>query len=188
MMKFVSTFFLVFILAACSGQTPQPGLTQPPDVKATQPSELQTAYPGGAPTQPPLPSSYPAPQDTTPIAAVAPRVTADASKGTVTGKLLKNGVAVENVSLYLAKILKSLDGKELSLVIDKTVSPHAITDSTGKFVFQNVPPETYGFIVDTAVQTYALSKPGTNDQIRVTVTSGQAVDLGSMDYPDLPLD
>jgi hypothetical protein len=182
--------FLFLLLSACSNQPVQLGLTGTP--KAT---ETLSAYPAGAIT--PGASSYPAsiesaggylaPQSTESLPEVVSSVTPDSTKATVTGILFSAGKPVENIPLYLARVLKDSSGKEITLSLDKVKSPSAITDSQGKFVFYNVPLDTYGLILDNGTVAFVLTKPDstTGEQIRVLVMATEPMNIGSLNYANL---
>jgi hypothetical protein len=173
MYKVAYIILIGFLLSACS----------PKSLPVTQStSQVQNAYPTANQE---VASGYPNPE-VQPTAILLPTWTPDSSKGIVKGRIMIRGKPMENPDLYLADILFDKNGKEVSARLDRATSPRAISDRNGNFIFLNVPPGRYGLILDEVVQSYILSKPNTDEQIRAQVTAGSTVDLGTLDFPDLP--
>jgi hypothetical protein len=123
--------------------------------------------------------------------AVAVVTTPGADAGTVTGVLMvgtgQNAKPTVNVVLYLAATIKDTSGKETIAGMDRVRSPRANTDGQGRFVFTNVPPGRYGFVLDVVTNSYLLHQPDTGESLVISVTPGKATDLGTLRYDTLPL-
>ncbi len=111
--------------------------------------------------------------------------------GTVTGVLLLQSegaaIPVTNQQLYLADILKDAAGVERAASYDPANSPRAFTDSAGHFVFYSVKPGRYTLFLDMVVQSFILLKPGSQENIIISVSAGQTTDFGTLLYDALPI-
>jgi hypothetical protein len=118
-----------------------------------------------------------------------PTVTADPKMGMVVGVLKLKGKPVPFVALGLADVLKDAQGLEVATSYDRSSAPQVDTEADGSFAFMNVKPGRYGLIYANEPETYLLLKPGDPDiqeAVLVTVTAGQKIDLGVLDFNDLP--
>ncbi len=182
-------FALILVGCAAAPAVPSAATAENP----VPPPPATTAYPGpaGGPTaypgqqfaqEPTIDPSYPAP------AVVENLVTPTTAPGTgkVTGKMLLKGVVVKKVALGLGAVLKSKDGAELGTSFGRPQSPTADTRDDGAFTFVNVPPGRYGLIFADLPESYLLIYPGKKDAILMTVEAEKTLDLGVLDFADLP--
>lgn len=171
MKKFI-LLVLLFILAACNRQaleTPNP----------TNPN-LPNGYPLTKQA-----TSYPPPEDIQ--QGPLTQITQLPGKGAVKGKLLLNGRPVVDVNIFLAAIIKDTTGEEIIADMDQLSSPRSYTNSQGEFLVSNVDPGRYAVIIDVAVNSSLLFKVESNDPLLVTVSRDTTVDLGDMNYQELPI-
>jgi hypothetical protein len=110
----------------------------------------------------------------------------DKNYGIITGVLLFNNngqkVTKENVPLFLAEILADENGVPRVASINRTGSPRTATDSKGQFIFSEVPPGNYGIVLDIVVKAYLLPKPDTEEDLIISVSAGEVIDLGTLAY------
>jgi hypothetical protein len=175
---------LSILLSACgttNAQTPAvSGITQ--STTSAYPSASTTAHPGINP-------AYLAPgQDTEELNATpGPIPTPDIDTGVVIGRFLNNGKPIPNAILYLAEVKKADNGKEMFAAISLIYSPRAFTDRDGNFVFANVKPAKYGFVLDTVVTEFLLRDPKNKEaDLLFIVEAGKQLDLGNLDFLELP--
>lgn len=130
--------------------------------------------------------SYPAP--TTPIITnPSPTFTADPQLGIIGGRLLRNNMPVSDVALDLAEVMKDNTGKDIIAGLDRAKSPNTATDSQGTFVFINVKTGRYALILDIITNQFLLHYPGSEDPIIIQVEAGKEVNLGDLNFDDLPV-
>jgi hypothetical protein len=184
--------FLILLLAACS----QPSSISTQGLIPT--SEQNTGYPapqGNITESPsyPVPEfsitenpSYPAPE-TPMITNPSPTFTVDPQLGLVRGRLLRNNVPIPDVVLDLAEVMKDNTGKDIIAGLDRTKSPNATTDNQGTFVFINVITGRYALILDIITNQFLLNYPGSEDSIIMQVEAGKEVNLGDLNFDDLPV-
>ncbi len=111
------------------------------------------------------------------------------SLGVVTGVLQLKGKPVEGTSLGLGEVVKDTNGVEIATSYDRINSPQASTAADGSFTIINAPPGRYGLIYANGPETYLLLKPGNPDKkeaVLISVSAGQKVDLGVLNYTELP--
>jgi hypothetical protein len=131
-------------------------------------------------------SSTPETPAPTPTPTLAP------DKGRVVGTLqVRSGNSpqpMRNYSLYLGETVKDNQGKDTFVGLDRLHSPRATSDYQGHFGFQNIPPGTYGLIVDNVYTAFLLLKPSQDKEeaIIVTIAPGKEMDLGTLLYDNLP--
>ncbi len=134
-----------------------------------------TAYP-----VPPSPTQYtittlPTPKDDT---------------GIITGYLLENkthpSAPSGTVVIALATIVPGPDGTPMVARFNREEAPHTLTDSNGRFVFEDIPPGQYGLIVDRISDAFLLNDPETGGDFIFTVTAGEMLDLGNLVYESIP--
>lgn len=179
MKKLISLFLLLF-LCGCGAVSPAP------DNKNTPPALTTQGSGEGYPVQPLIEdTAYPAPAFQT--ETLGPTVTADATKGLVKGAIYLNGKPVGNAILSLADVLKAENGEEYTAV-ERSKSQKTTTQPDGSFSFRNVPPGRYALVYSIVVESYLLYKPGKTDEaILLDVAEGQDVDLGKLDFDELPM-
>jgi hypothetical protein len=107
--------------------------------------------------------------------------------GSVIGKLLVNNNGVNNVTLYLAGIIKDATGKDIVAGLDRVNSPNTATDEQGIFAFINIKPGRYALILDVVINQYLMNYPDKDGTIIFQIDSGKTVDLGDLNYDSLPL-
>ena len=118
-----------------------------------------------------------------------PAETADPGMGAVVGTLKYKGKPLSLVTLGLANVIKDAQGLEVATQFDRAFSPQTSTQANGSFEFLNLKPGRYGLIYANGPETYLLLKPGDpniQEAILMTVTAGQKVDLGVLDFDNLP--
>jgi len=193
--RFTPTLMIcLFLLAsACSNVNPEATQKSPGEDTDAIPTLPAIIYP-------PPSSEYPAPQvpvysppypepDTEPEFYATPgsMPTPGSEWGIVTGRMLENGKPVVNLILYLAELLKDDKENEAIASFDRVSSPRAYTDTEGRFVFSNIPPDRYGLVLDIVVDSYLLHHPDTEQQILFYIAAGEKTDLGNLNYDSLPI-
>ena len=117
--------------------------------------------------------------------------TTNPEKASISGVLMtqsENGSEpVPNAILYLAETIEDETGVEAFAALDRVNSPKAITNENGEFNFFDVPPGQYGLVLDRIVNSYLLLHPGEQEVILIVAERGEAVDLGTLIYDELPL-
>lgn len=108
---------------------------------------------------------------------------ADENYGIVGGVLVQEIVGqgylpLEPVELSLAEVIKTTDGNP-AFIRENSDSPKAELFPTGIFIFKNVPPGDYGFMVDVGYAKFPI-RGSDGNQILVTVEAGQSIDLGQL--------
>ena len=177
MLPKIGLLLVLFFLCACGTAPTQPSaLIQPPATVGS------TAYLG-----PTANSGYPGPKFSTPQVPRAVVVTVDPNLGIVHGVLLWKHKPVVGQTLYLSEMIKDAAGVERIAALDLITSPRTDTDEKGQFRFVNVPPKNYGLVLNTFADSYLLQSPQTGYSVIASVTGPTPVDLGILDYEDLPL-
>jgi hypothetical protein len=180
MKRFHLLFFVaaLFLMVSCGKSV---SLTSVP--KQTQAVKItQEGYPA-----PQIASddgnSYPAPPqaEETSIAS-----TQDPNLAVVHGKLLLLGKPYTEGQVYLSEVIKDNQGTELVVGFDRTSIIRGGLDSQGNFLIPNVPPGRFGVVLDLVSDAYLLMAPGKEDSFIIDVSAGQNLDLGTLDYPNLP--
>jgi len=120
---------------------------------------------------------------------VHPEVTPNASTGVVRGRLLYYGEPVVGYNVYLADIVVDDQGQETTAALKSMSSPQSALDENGEFLFYEIPPDRYALMFFNGMSAYLLLKPdqATEEAIIVEVKAGEEIDLGELDYQDLPL-
>ena len=118
-----------------------------------------------------------------------PKTTADT--GTLTGVLLlrtEDGLRpVVDIKIAIGETLSDDEGTERVVAYEPSTAPVAYTDSTGRFVFEDLQSGRYGLILDIVMNSFLLYKEGTLDAILFDITAGEVTDLGRLEYSELPL-
>jgi hypothetical protein len=140
-----------------------------------------SGYPSGS-SQPgeDLLNEPPNPQVDIPI----PQENTGAIGGVLVQEVLGEGfLPFDPYELILAKIVLNSDGEPALISFDEA-SLRADTFPTGVFIFPNVPTGTYGLVVNTAVQQFAV-QTREGDEVMFALEPGQALDLGQV-FVQLP--
>ena len=128
------------------------------------------------------------PGSTSPIVVEAiPTSTMDPLLGSITGRLLRNGQPVPLLALDLADVMLDESGNDLIAGLDRITSPNTMTDAQGIFTFINVKEGRYALILDIVTNQFLLNYPGRDDSIIVQVEAGKMIELGDLDYDELPV-
>jgi hypothetical protein len=180
MMK-CTILFLVMCFVFITGCTTAPVAPTP---LTDQPANTPEGYPLSVQSTP-LATDYPPPEQVT--SSPEPTWTPAAGLGIVTARILLNGNPVIDVRMYLADIIKNDEGQSISASVDPSASPQAYTDSNGVFTFINVKPGEYSLILNNALESYMIYKPNTQESFIIIVEPDAKVDLGELDYTDLPI-
>ncbi len=171
--RIIYIFLLLAFASACTSSKPKPSSETYP------PPSNQYPYPLLV---------YPEPnQNIMTLATQGAVPTPAEDSGVVIGTLLLRGKPVQNVTLYLAEMLKNDQGEEVVAGYDRSISPRAYLDADGNFVFAKIPPGNYSLILDFVLNSLLLGHPKSGEPILVSVRAGETVKLGTLDYPDLPI-
>lgn len=171
-MKKMILIVLLVILSACNGQALE--APNPTD------SNLSNGYPLSKQA-----TSYPPPENIQQVSSA--QITQLPGKGAVKGEILLNGRPVVDVNIFLAAIIKDTTGEEIIADMDQLSSPRSYTNSQGEFLVSNVDPGRYAVIIDVAVNSFLLLKVGSDEPLLVTVSPDTTLDLGEMNYQELPI-
>ncbi len=183
---------LLGLLAAGCGPAPAPtlpstltaGPTAPdsypgpgtPVVGYPAPTNLTPGYPAAAPNLPDnLSTTPPNPERDLPAAAGEAAVMG----GVLVQEIVGAGfVPLEPVALILAKVLYT-DAGEPAFLASGDDQPRAQLFPTGIFIFQDIPPGTYGLVVDVGYAEFPIQDE--SGEIRlITLEAGQTLDLGQL--------
>ena len=111
--------------------------------------------------------------------------------GVLTGVLLlrtDDGLQpVVDVKLAIGETLSDDEDTERVVAYDPSSAPVAYTDSSGRFVFENLQSGRYGLILDIVLSSFLLYQEGTLNAILFDITDGEMTDLGNLEYFELPL-
>ncbi len=176
----LTLFVLIFLLGACVGSGPKPSTVQP--TIPTSVSPLPTAMSPNQ--QSPLPT--PRPSDTATVAIPTP---SNPNAATVTGYLLEGENAAQPVSgviVALAEVVLNAAGTPTAAGYDRQAAPKAETDQDGRFVFRDVKPGHYAFILDRITEAYMLNDPKSGGDMLFNLEPGQILNVGRLVYPKLP--
>lgn len=176
---YLFSIVLIIFLSACSNSS-----TIPTQALITS-SDINSAYP---PQQAEYPSdpSYPGP--TSPVAiSPFPTPTMDPQLGYASGRLLLNNKPVNGMTLDLAEVIVDKSGNDIVAGLDRVNSPSVVTDNQGRFAFINIKAGRYALILDLITSQFLLSYPGREDPIIIQVEVGKTVDLGDLNFSELPI-
>lgn len=81
-------------------------------------------------------------------------------------------------ALYLGKVLLNSAGEQ-ALISQGSDSPQAQLFQTGVFIFSDVPPGTYGLVIDLGFSQFPLTDESGVDLL-IDVEGGKAYDLGQV--------
>lgn len=187
---FAYLFFLVclsfFILTACSSESIANPASNNSDISNDSAS---SAYPGANPGNLTPESAYPGPKPTIEGLQTEPPdpalnlPDAQQTSGVVGGVLIREVVDQGFIplvpkSLVLGEIITTDNGQP-AYVRTSGKSAEAELFPTGIFIFRNVPPGTYGLVVDLGF-TQFLVKSTDGNPLTFTVEAGQVLDIGQV--------
>lgn len=184
-MKKIFAFILVVLfLSGCAKGSGPSAATLVPATTPGAPA-TDTSYPAASQNQgfgvtPGYPAATNAP-------VIVPTWTTAPGTGVVSGVLKVHGKPVKGILLYLGTFLKNSAGQEFTAVVEPAKSPSTNTDESGNFTFINLQPGRYSLIMDNVAKQYLLYKPNSKDYIAIDLPAGGKVDLGTLDYSDLPV-
>jgi len=87
-------------------------------------------------------------------------------------------------AVYLAPVIYEKDGTPSVASLDSQYDPSSSTDPEGYFLFENVKPGQYGFVIYYGV-THYLIRDDAGVQVLITLEADQVLDLGEM-HTNLP--
>lgn len=132
---------------------------------------------GGLPifTSPPITPTIVmiSPPPTLPTTAAFP--TSQPGMGTVRGVLVR----MVGGDLYLAKLLP--DDEFPLFELEMNVSPKAIINETGEFIFINVPPGRYGLVFWTPLNSFLIKDTEAGTTLVITVEADELINIGEID-------
>lgn len=127
----------------------------------------------------------------TPVVYDVSSLKTTAETGALTGVLLlktQDGVEpVTDIKMAVGEVLVDDEGNERMVGYEPSVAPVSYTDSTGRFVFEDLKPGRYGLIVDIVLSSFLLFEEGTPNALLFDVKAGEVTDLGNLEYTDLPI-
>lgn len=114
-----------------------------------------------------------------------------AEAGVLTGVLrVRRGtqyVPVSEVKLGLGELLLDDEGNLRQVGYDASTMPTTMTDENGRFVFADVTPGRYAFVLDIVMSQFLLFDQTTGIARIAEVNAGELTDIGVWDYEELPL-
>lgn len=126
---------------------------------------------------------YPAPSKST-SSKIEP--TRDPEEATVQGRLLLNGKPYAHGIIYFSKVIQDKNGKDIVVGLDRTSSLNSDLNENGQFKIFNIPPGKYGIVLDLVSQGALLDVPGKKESLLVNVEKGKDINLGDLNYSNLP--
>lgn len=187
--KLASILLIAVLTAGCSAGEITETL-EPTDAPAPSAEPVDAyPYPMDQPTVPVGISSYPGPDNTS--AGTAPAldlvpvldVPSPASGlGVVTGFLLVGGEGGQPYfgnAVYLGHALAPSDPAFPPMIsLSESEDPLAVMDQTGRFLFVDVEPGTYGLVLWSPVGSAPMQDPATGAYMIIEVKADQVIDLG----------
>lgn len=176
-MKKTAPFFFLFLLtiSACASNldlpAPEVAETSYPAATASVIVENSTSYPAATEELKPV---------ETPVQSE--------QLGSLRVVVFHQGSPFPKGNFFLANILKSSEGQEIAVSLDREVAPRALSTETGLVEFYNVNPGRYGFVYYDGFNIYMLLNPKDGKGILVDVVAGETLDLGTFDFNELPID
>jgi hypothetical protein len=187
MKKVLILFAIISLLPLLGACASTPTLPEATAIVTKQPTEeTPESYP--APSQPqPINPAYPAPEQQ-PVPTIPQLdITPDPSMAMVEGVLLYNSKPVPGAILYLSEVLRSEDGEAGVVAFERSATTKTFSNLEGEFVFYNIPPGEYGLVIDVIAASYLLSYPDGSEEILLTISSNESIDLGVLNFDDLPI-
>ena len=114
----------------------------------------------------------------------------DPAFGIVTGQIYHKDNPVSGYSVYLGDLLSNEQGEEVVASLKRGSSPQAVLDINGVFIFNHIIPDRYALMFSDGLSSYLLLKPNQTieEALIVDVKAGKIIDLGLLNYQDLPLE
>lgn len=107
--------------------------------------------------------------------------------GIVTGILFSRTIntAPPIISLFLGEYMYLTPGPDYMITHRQKSSPNTTTETTGRFIFNNVPPGDYPLIAWTPFYSHIISDKDGKKELVVHVEAGKIIDLGliEVDWP-----
>lgn len=186
----VFSFIVLLLLAGCTNtESPSTSTSQlyitAPAITPLSNSVTVDAYPAPA-----VIAAYPG-VDPVPVVSEriildtgfpldAPVPTPNVDRTSVTGHIVfkSTGAPLINVPVVLAQIYRN-EEDDGAFVYDSASSPYALTDDNGRFIFTDVEPTEFVFVVgNVEVNRYELlTEPDGSSRI-INLPAGQILDLG----------
>jgi hypothetical protein len=83
--------------------------------------------------------------------------------------------------------MKDNNGNDIVAGLDLSKAETTTTGQDGSFTFVNVPLGRYALVLDIVNQQYLLSYPDKEEAIIMQVEAGKEINLGDLNYDELPL-
>jgi hypothetical protein len=175
----ITILLIPILLNACSSPKSTPTTITLPT------SQQNVGYPAPQ-TDDTVNSSYPGPSfpsssNPTPTKVIDPQM------GIIRGRLLRSNMPIPDISLYLATVMKDNNGNDIVAGLDLSKAETTTTGQDGSFTFVNVPLGRYALVLDIVNQQYLLSYPDKEEAIIMQVEAGKEINLGDLNYDELPL-
>lgn len=175
MKNLLPAILLIVLLAACNANSATTSTPYEDDSTGYPVATVADNYDPGYPVEEPTQEIVLTP-------------TSDDSKGNVSAVINYNGQPLGAYVFYLADVLKGEDGKEIATSLDRINSPQAVTDNQGVLTFHNIEPGRYGLIMIEGMNSYLLLNPTDGNSLIIDVAAGERLDLGTLNYTDLPIE
>ena len=105
-------------------------------------------------------------------------------KGTVRGYIKITQPTILVGELFLAKSVPTSEPGINLLELDETTAPRAfINRDSGQFIFTDIEPGEYGFIVWEPMNSFPINAPDTQQTLFFEVGADEVVDLGILAVP-----
>lgn len=173
---------IILLLSACTPDSRSESTTTTPPLDTESANIVNSSYP--YPDQDKL-EAYPSSLPESDNNSLPAKITPDPNLASVKGTLLYNGKPVSGTLLYLSEIIYGSNGKKW-VRFNRLSNNRTSTDKQGNFIFYNIPPGEYGLVLDTIVNSYLLSRPS-GSEIVIELEKGDQINLGVLDYADLPI-
>jgi len=112
--------------------------------------------------------------------------TRDPNKAVVQGRLLLNGKPYTQGVIYFSPTIKDKAGNDIIVGLDRQSLLRDYLDTNGNFKIWNIPPGKYGIVLDLITHGALLNYPDKEQTYIVDITKGQNLNLGDLNYSNLP--
>ena len=116
-----------------------------------------------------------------------PEPTRNPDLAVVQGHLLMKGKPFTQGIIYFSKVIQDNSGKDIVVGLDRTSPLNSDLSADGEFKVMNIPPGRYGIVLDLVSHGALLNIPGKKESYLIDVSKGQDLDLGDLNYTDLPV-